>query len=82
MPTNVEPLNTAPLQQFIQIVKQAENSRQKEIKIDINTAKNLAFTIGMVSARLHGDLEKLVAESKQASENETVQVQMDGGSGW
>ena len=33
----VEPLNTIPLQQFISTVKSAENSRAKEIKIDIMT---------------------------------------------
>ena len=31
MPT-VEPLNTIPLQQFIQLAKSAENSRAKEVK--------------------------------------------------
>ena len=51
MPT-VEPLNTIPLQQFISQVKSAENSRAKEVKLDINTAKNLAFTIGIVMSRL------------------------------
>lgn len=80
MPT-VEPLNTIPLQQFLNAVKAAENSRAREVKIDIANAKNLAFTIGIVMSRLHGDLEKLVAESKN-SDNETIQITMDGGSGW
>ena len=80
MPT-VEPINTAPLQQFIQQVKGAENSRAKDIRLDINTAKNLAFTLGIVMSRLHGDLEKLVAESK-STEEEVIQVQLDGGTGW
>lgn len=74
----VEPLNTIPLQQFIQAVKSAENSRAKEVKLDIATAKNLAFTLGVVMSRLHGDLEKLVAESKDNS-NETIEINLDGG---
>lgn len=80
MPT-VEPINTAPLQQFIQQVKSAENSRAKDVRLDINAAKNLAFTLGVVMSRLHGDLERLVAESK-STEEEVIQVQLDGGTGW
>ena len=61
--SNAEPLNTIPLQQFISQVKSADASRAKEIRLDINTAKNLAFTIGIVMSRLQGDLEKLVLEA-------------------
>ena len=75
----VEPLNTIPLQQFLNAVKAAENSRVREVKLDIATAKNLAFTIGIVMSRLHGDLEKLVAESKN-SNNEVIEIKLDGGS--
>ena len=76
---NLEPLNTIPLQQFLSAVKAAENSRARELKLDIATAKNLAFTLGIVMSRLHGDLEKLVAESKDNS-NETIEINLDGGS--
>ena len=75
----VEPLNTIPLQQFLAAVKAAENSRVKEVKLDIATAKNLAFTIGIVMSRLHGDLEKLVTESKK-NDNEVIEINLDGGS--
>lgn len=77
--STVEPLNTIPLQQFLNAVKAAENSRAREVKIDIANAKNLAFTIGIVMSRLHGDLEKLVAESKNTSD-EVIQINLDGGS--
>jgi len=80
LPT-IEPINTAPLQQFIQQVKSAENSRAKDIRLDITQAKNLAFTLGIVMSRLHGDLEKLVADSKSSNE-EVIQVQLDGGKNW
>lgn len=75
----VEPLNTIPLQQFLNAVKAAEASRAKEVKIDIANAKNLAFTLGVVMSRLHGDLEKLVAESKN-NNDETIEINLDGGS--
>jgi len=77
----VEPLNTMPIQQFIQQVKSADNSRAKEVKMDITQAKNLAFALGTVMARLNGDLEKLVAESK-SNDSSVLQVQVDGGTGW
>lgn len=77
----IEPINTIPIQQFIQQVKSAENSRAKEVKLDLNQAKNLAFTLGIVMSRLHGDLEKFVAENKN-NNNETIEVKLDGGAGW
>jgi len=76
--TSVEPLNTIPVQQFIQQVKSAENSRAREVKIDIAQAKNLAFTLGIVMARLNGDLEKLLLDQSQT--DEVIRVEMDGGS--
>jgi|TARA_X000001036_G_C20476434_1_gene723815 hypothetical protein len=76
----VEPLNTIPLQLFIQQVKSAESSQSREIKIDIATAKNLAFTLGIVMSRLEGDLEKLVSQSSQSDEK--IEINLDGGSGW
>ena len=79
MPT-VKPLNTIPIEQFIDKVKQAENSRQIEVKIEIKEAKNLALTLGGVMSRLHGDLEKLVDQSNKAEE--VVNITMDGGSKW
>ena len=75
----VEPLNTIPLQQFLNAVKAAEQSRAREVKLDIATAKNLAFALGIVMTRLHGDLEKLVVESKNSGD-EVIQINLDGGS--
>tara|TARA_B110000090_G_scaffold182659_1_gene208891 strand:+ start:202 stop:441 length:240 start_codon:yes stop_codon:yes gene_type:complete len=74
----IEPLNTIPLQQFLNAVKAAEQSRAREVKLDIATAKTLAFTLGAVMSRLHGDLELLVAQSKD--QEEVIQINLDGGS--
>ena len=76
---NIEPLNTIPLQQFLNAVKAAEQSRAREVKLDIATAKTLAFTLGTVMSRLHGDLELLVAQSK-SNDDEVIQVNLDGSS--
>ena len=76
MSTN-SPLNTIPIQQFIQQVKSAENSRAKEVKIDIQQAKNLAFTLGIVMSSLTSDLEELINKSNNTEE--VINITMDGG---
>lgn len=73
MPIN-EPLNTLPIQQFISTVKSADSSKAREVKLDINTAKRLAFTLGEVMARLEGDLEKILSASSVTEENIIVQL--------
>ena len=78
---SIEPLNTLPIQQFLQSVKNADLKNQKEIRLDIATAKNLAFTIGIVMSRLEGDLEKLLANSNN-TEKEIITVKLDSGSNW
>ena len=60
---SIEPLNTSSIQQFIQQVKSAESSRARELRLDMNQARNLAFTLGIVMARMNGDLEKFVKEN-------------------
>ena len=49
-----EPLNTASLQRFIEQVKGADMGNQKEVRIDINTAKHITYTLATVLARLAG----------------------------
>jgi len=73
------PINIAPLQQFIQQVKMADMSQQKEIKLDIRTAKQLAFTIGEVTSKLTQDYENLFHALKSSKNTEVVEVQLDGG---
>jgi hypothetical protein len=79
--STVEPLNTNPIQQFIQQTKSADASKQKEIKMNIDQARRLAFTLGEVMARLNGDLEQLLAR-KNSGADEVIQINMDGGSKW
>ena len=81
MQTN-EPINTIPIQQFIQIVKTAESSNQKEIRIPLTQAKALAFALGTVMANHQGRLEKLIIDNKSSPDDEVVTVTMDGGSDW
>ncbi|MDA9938583.1 hypothetical protein N9C48_00565 [bacterium] len=83
MPINkLDPINTFPVQQFIQTVKSADASRAKDVRLDIENAKRLAFTLGEVMSRLNGDMELFIKEHVQNIDNEPVEVQLDGGSEW
>lgn len=72
-----EPINTQTLQSFINQVKAADIGKQREIRLDINTAKSLSYTLGVLLARLAGDYEDLLR--KTAQREEVVTVNMDGG---
>ncbi|MDC1007214.1 hypothetical protein OAP94_00860 [bacterium] len=78
---STSPLNTAPIQNFIQQVKGADASQAKEVKLTLQQAKGLAFTLGIVMARLQGDMEKFVKENTNSNED-IVEVQLDGGNTW
>lgn len=75
----MDPLNTHEIEKFISAVKNAENSHSKELRIDIQNAKNLAFTLGLVMSRLHGDLEKLITDQES---NQTIEINLDQGGSW
>jgi hypothetical protein len=72
------PINTVPIQQFIQQVKAADLSQQREIKLDIKTAKALAFALGEVSSKLLEDYDTVLRKLEQSAGN-NISVQMDGG---
>jgi hypothetical protein len=75
-----EPLNTSPIQQYIQQVKNADLGKAREVKLDIVQAKNLAYTLGIVMARLEGDLERFVKNN--GGNNDSIEISLDGGSNW
>jgi len=72
------PINTLPIQQFIQQVKSAELAQQKEVKIDIKSAKMLAYSLGEITAKLLEDQDELLSKLTQAQGSE-VTIKMDGG---
>lgn len=71
-------INTQPIQSFIQQVKAAELSQQKEIKIDIKTAKMLAYSLAEVNAKLLENYDAVLQKVLQNT-GESVNIQMDGG---
>lgn len=70
-------INQYPIQQFLENIKIAEMSNQKEIKLDIKTARVLAYTIGEVLAKVHQDYNDLF--NKLQSNSEVIELRMDGG---
>ena len=81
MSNNKEPLNTAPIQQFIQQVRSADAGKAKEVKLDLQQAKRLAFCLGETMSRLEGDLEEILSK-KSSGSDDVIEVKMDGGSHW
>ncbi len=71
-------INTSVVQQFMNQVKGAELSNQREIKLDIATAKNLSHALGLIMTRLAGNYEGLL--QKTSTNDSEVQIKMDGGS--
>lgn len=72
------PINTLPLTQFIQQVKSAELSQQKEVKLDIKSAKIISFCLAEISLRLVQDYEALLSRSSNSTADK-ISVEMDGG---
>ena len=77
MPTK-DPINTAPIQKFIQQVKGADLSNQKEITISLLDAKQVTYSLATVLARLAGDYEGLIAQNT-STEDQAIEVKVDGG---
>lgn len=71
-------INTYPLVQLIQQIKSADMSQQKEIRLDIKTAKQVAYTLGEVLGKMNQDYEVLL-KNLQKSTGEAITVQFDGG---
>lgn len=81
---SVTPISTIPILTFINQVKSADLSKQREVRIDIDSARQLALTLGLVMTRLEGDMEvqiqKILAD--KSTGQDVVTVKLDGGSSW
>jgi hypothetical protein len=72
-------INTYPIQQFIELVKHAEISQKKVIMLEIKVARNLALTLGEVTAKLYQDYDNLIKTMQNSNYNDIVEIRMDGG---
>ena len=71
-------INTYPLLQFIQQIKGADLAKQKDIRIDILAAKQIAFALAEVLAKLNQDYDVLL-KNLQKNTGDSISVQFDGG---
>jgi hypothetical protein len=69
------PVNTIPIENFLQAAKIAGKTQQRELKLDAKQYKDLADSISMVLARLVELQDKRLQQPQEVS----VDVQMDGG---
>jgi hypothetical protein len=71
-------INTYPLLQFIQQVKGADLAKQKDIRIDIVTAKQVSTALAEVLAKVNQDYDMLL-KNLQKNTSDNITVQFDGG---
>jgi hypothetical protein len=72
-------INLSPITQFVQILRSAELSQQKEIKLSIQQARLLNLALTEVLDKLTRDYESLYNDLKGSIDTEVVTVTMDGG---
>jgi hypothetical protein len=73
------PVNTMPLAQFTQLLRAAELSQQKELKMTMQQARLLSLALTDVLAKLNQDYESLFNSLKASSGSEVISIQVDGG---
>lgn len=72
-------INTNPISQFAQLLRATELAQQKEVKIPIQQARLLNLALVEVLNQLNQDNKDILESLKQSSNNETVNILMDGG---
>jgi hypothetical protein len=72
-------INLTPITQFVQILRSAELSQSKEIKLTIQQARLLGLALVEIQDKLLQDYESLFNELRNRVDNEVVNVSMDGG---
>lgn len=73
------PINLSPITQFAQIVRSAELSQSKEVKIPIQQARLMNLALIELMDQLHQDYETMYNALKRGVNEEPVSVSMDGG---
>ena len=72
-------INLTPITQFTQIVRSAELSQSKEIKIPIQQARLLNLALTELLDKLNQDYESMYNALKRSLDTEVITITMDGG---
>lgn len=73
-------INLSPITQFVQTLRSAELSQQREIKLSIQQARLLHLALTEVLDKVNQDYETLYNDLKRSVDSEVISVTMDGGS--
>jgi hypothetical protein len=73
------PINTTPIGQFAQIVKAAELSQSKEVKLSIQQARLINLALVELLDKINQDYETMYSALKNSANTEVISVAVDGG---
>jgi len=73
----MKPLNTLPIEMFLEKARIASKSGQKNLNLDIKDVVALSDSLATVMTRLSGKLDELITTASQ--QEATITVEMDGG---
>jgi len=73
----MKPLNTLPIEDFLDKARLAIKSNQKNLTLTIKEVTDLQNSLSIVMTRLSGEMDKIM--SNVSSDPSTLEVKMDGG---
>lgn len=73
----MKPLNTLPIEDFLNKARIAAKSNQKQVILDIKEVQSLADSLAVVMTRLTGELDQII--SSGSGDSDAIQIKMDGG---
>lgn len=73
----MKPLNTLPIEMFLEKARIATKSGQKNLNLDIKDVIALSDSLATVMTRLSGKLDEVIATA--SSQEAVIEVKMDGG---
>jgi hypothetical protein len=75
----MKPLNTVPIEMFMEKARIAIKSGQKQMNIDIKDVVALNDSLAVAMTRLAGELDKFITNAPKGGDD-VIEVRMDGGS--
>jgi hypothetical protein len=72
----MKPLNTLPIEEFLNRARVAIKGNQKDLTLSIKEVTDLQNSLSIVMTRLTGELDQIATQAPP----EKIQVKMDGGS--
>lgn len=74
----MKPLNTLPIEDFLNKARVAQKSNRKDLTLDIKEVSALYDSLTIVMTRMSGQLDQILNTARP--QEDQVQIKMDGGS--